>query len=51
MGIYLDIQGIEGGRIFTPNEAVKGVVRLELHRATVVSDLTLSLEGLLRWPT
>ncbi|CEL11559.1 hypothetical protein ASPCAL14660 [Aspergillus calidoustus] len=48
MEIYLDIQGIESGRIFTPNEAVKGVVRLELHRATVVSDLTLSLEGTTR---
>ncbi|KAJ0414235.1 hypothetical protein BJY00DRAFT_318994 [Aspergillus carlsbadensis] len=48
MGIHLDIQGIESGRILTPNEAVKGVVRLELHRAAVISDVTLSLEGTTR---
>ncbi|KAL3484898.1 hypothetical protein BJX62DRAFT_243477 [Aspergillus germanicus] len=48
MGIYLDIQGVESDRIFHPNEAIKGVVRLELHRATVISDVTLSLEGATR---
>jgi hypothetical protein len=51
MGIYLDIQGVESDRIFTPNEAVKGVVSLKLHRATVISDVTLSLEGPLHWST
>ncbi|KAL2807803.1 hypothetical protein BJX63DRAFT_60807 [Aspergillus granulosus] len=48
MGIYLDIQGVGSNKVFTPHEAVKGVVRLELDRSTVISDITLSLEGSIR---
>ncbi|KAL3464468.1 hypothetical protein BJX64DRAFT_286278 [Aspergillus heterothallicus] len=48
MGVYLDIQGVERDRIFTPYETVKGVARLELNRSTVISNVTVCLEGLIR---
>ncbi|KAL2835492.1 hypothetical protein BJY01DRAFT_252616 [Aspergillus pseudoustus] len=48
MGIFLDIQGIECGKVFTPKEAVRGVVRLELDRPTAIFDVTLLLEGLVQ---
>ncbi|KAL4862990.1 hypothetical protein BDV12DRAFT_202520 [Aspergillus spectabilis] len=48
MGIQLEILRVDTKRVFTAGDVVEGVVRLRLSRATVISDVTVSLEGSVR---
>ncbi|KAL4907790.1 hypothetical protein BDW74DRAFT_175573 [Aspergillus multicolor] len=45
MGIELDVQGLDSERTFHPGEAVAGSVLLRLDRSTVISGITVCIEG------
>ncbi|KAL4930317.1 uncharacterized protein BDV17DRAFT_289925 [Aspergillus undulatus] len=45
MGIYLELVGVGGDRVYTQYDAVKGVLHLKLDRPTVISNITVFLEG------
>jgi hypothetical protein len=46
MGIELALQGLDGDRTFTSGEAVTGSLLLKLDRPTIISQITISLQGL-----
>ncbi|KAL2827791.1 hypothetical protein BDW59DRAFT_160099 [Aspergillus cavernicola] len=45
MGIYLDLREFDSEKMYTPSEPVRGLVLLRLDRSTVISYVTLSIEG------